>query len=45
MLYKAGDLSGIIVHEFFHRAGLTEAQVRALNPDIQKYCGDKDAAL
>jgi hypothetical protein len=45
MLYKAGDLPGVIVHEFFHRAGLTEAQVKALNPDIQKNCGNPQDAL
>lgn len=33
------DLPGVIVHEFFHRAGLNENQVRALNPSIQRNCG------
>jgi len=33
------DLSGVIVHELFHRAGLNEAQILALHPDIQRNCG------
>ncbi len=45
MFYKAGDLPGVIVHELFHRAGLTESQVKALNPDIQKNCGNPKDAL
>lgn len=39
MLYTDADLSGIIVHELFHVAGLSEAQVTALGADIQKSCG------
>jgi hypothetical protein len=45
MVFTAGDLPGNIVHEFFHRAGLTEEQVKALNPDIQKNCGNPKDAL
>ena len=33
------DLAGIITHEFFHRAGLGEGDIRALHSDIQKNCG------
>ncbi|HKO44535.1 MAG TPA: hypothetical protein VJU84_14750 [Pyrinomonadaceae bacterium] len=39
------DLPGVIVHEFFHRAGLVEKQVEALNADIQKHCGNPRDAL
>jgi len=34
------DLPGVIVHEFFHRAGLNEPQVEALKEGIQKNCGN-----
>ena len=44
-LYKDTDLSGVIVHEFFHRAGLNESQIRALHPQIQKNCGTPGDAL
>lgn len=39
------DLSGTIVHEFFHRAGLSEAQIKALHPQIQQNCGIPGFAL
>ena len=45
ILYKDTDLSGVIVHELFHRAGLGEAQIRALHPEIQRNCGNPKDAL
>jgi hypothetical protein len=42
---NSADLSGIIVHEFFHRAGLSEAQIKALHPQIQQNCGIRGFAL
>ena len=45
MFYSSVDLSGTIVHEFFHRAGLSEAQVQALHEGIQKNCGIPGFAL
>jgi YD repeat-containing protein len=44
-IYNTTDLSGVIVHEFFHRAGLSEAQVTALHSDIQRNCGIPGFAL
>ena len=39
-MYRAQtDLPGVIIHEFFHRAGLNHEQVEALNKEIQKNCG------
>ena len=45
MLYKDTDLPGVIVHELFHRAGLSESQIRALHPQIQQNCGNPRDAL
>jgi len=45
LLYKDTDLSGVIVHELFHRAGLSESQIRALHPQIQQNCGNPRDAL
>jgi len=42
---NSADLSGIIVHEFFHRAGLNEDQIKALHPQIQRNCGIPGFAL
>lgn len=42
---NSADLSGIIVHEFFHRAGLNEDQIKALHPQIQQNCGIPGFAL
>lgn len=38
-VYKDADLSGIIVHELLHRAGLTDAQIIPLHQQIQENCG------
>lgn len=43
--YNTTDLSGVIVHEFFHRAGLSEPQIQALHKDIQANCGIPGFAL
>jgi len=43
--WNSTDLSGVIVHEFFHRAGLSEDQIKALHPQIQKNCGIPGFAL
>ncbi len=45
LIWNSTDLSGVITHEFFHRAGLSESQIRALHPDIQKNCGIPGYAL
>lgn len=42
---NSADLSGIIVHEFFHRAGLNEDQIKALHRQIQQNCGIPGFAL
>jgi hypothetical protein len=42
---NSADLSGIIVHEFFHRAGLSEDQIKPLHSEIQKNCGIRGFAL
>ena len=45
LIWNSTDLSGVITHEFFHRAGLNESQIRALHKDIQKNCGIPGYAL
>jgi YD repeat-containing protein len=42
---ESTDTAGVIVHEFFHVAGLDEAQVTALSDEIQKNCGRPELLL
>jgi len=42
---KYTDLPGVIVHELFYRAGLSESQIKALHGEIQKNCGRPGDAL
>lgn len=39
------DLSGVIIHEFFYRAGLSNAQIESMHKKIQEHCGIPGFAL
>lgn len=39
------DLSGVIIHEFFHRAGVSEKQIESMHQGIQNNCGIPGFAL
>ncbi len=43
--YDARDLSGIIVYEFFHVAGFSDAAARPFIHQIQLHCGNPSSVL
>ena len=43
--YDARDLSGIIVYEFFHVAGFSDAAARPFIHQIQVHCGNPASVL
>jgi len=43
--YDARDLSGIIVYEFFHVAGFSDAAARPFIHQIQVHCGNPSSVL
>ncbi len=45
LFYKDADLAGIITHELFRRAGLSEDQLTKLRDEIQRNCGTPGDAL